>query len=148
MGEERRSVEVEVRRGCCKQWVNNCLVWNGKCRVAPTVALVTPGDNTQPAVNTTFEQILQLLPGHLSTLKMFYFQRRCIGGFAKPMLILFSHRGFIQKNACIKRHIMLIYRFIILFWLISWIGLHALVLKKYTSFPVLSSGAASIPLFF
>ena len=37
---------------------------------------------------------------------------------------------------------MLILRFMILFWVITGLGLHALMLKKYISFLILSSAAA------
>ncbi len=74
-GENKRE-EIEVGRRGCKHWVNTCLLWNGKHRAAPTVALVTPWESdcwhqrhTQAVANTTFsKQTFQLLLGHLSTL--------------------------------------------------------------------------------
>ena len=39
--EKKKREEIELRKGC-KHWVNTCLLWNGKQRAAPTVALVTP----------------------------------------------------------------------------------------------------------
>lgn len=53
----------------CKHQVNNCLLWNGKHRAAPTVALVTPweSDCWHQTHTAWSKQALQLLLGHLST---------------------------------------------------------------------------------